>query len=62
MRPRASPALPASIPRDRLLETMRKHEPMLRNSLVQMDTHWIKSRNVIRVSFDFDIAKYLEQG
>jgi hypothetical protein len=38
---------------------MSKHEPLLRSSLVGMDTRWVKTAGVIRVSFDFDIDAYL---
>lgn len=38
---------------------MRKHEPLLRSSLVGMDTRWVRKTDVIRVSFDFDIDMYL---
>lgn len=62
LRPKPTPAIPVSVFRDRLLETMRRHEPLLDRSRVGMDVQWVRSRNVARVSFDFDIGKYLQEA
>ncbi len=62
MAPAHRSPLPVSVPRDRVLEAIRRRDPFLIGSLVAQRSTWHPRLGVIRVSLDFDIADYMQRA
>jgi hypothetical protein len=62
MKTRPVAAIPVSVCRDRLLQVMHKNEPVLYASLARPVSRgrWIRSSNVIRLTIDISVDRYLE--
>jgi len=51
--------IPASIPRDRLLYVLRRHDKDLARSLIYAEARYVQSRDVVEAVFTFDPHEYL---
>jgi len=63
MRPRRTPALPRSVPRDRLLYLLGKHDRLLASALEKAPMpRWDRKRNLLVVKLEFSIDRYMEKA